>query len=144
MKIEGPSKTQANSKSKKTSKSGDGGFGVLLNDGGVQDAPASASAHSLSKVDALLLAQASDDPAERESKGRMLIRADRLLDELDKVRLSMLSGTMTVGGMIDLADIVSGHKERISDPELSAVLEEIDLRAQVEIAKMRISLDALS
>jgi hypothetical protein len=143
MKIEGPSKTQGSSKSKKTAKTAAGGFGVLLNDGGVDSSSPSVSAQSLSKVDALLLAQATDDPAERAAKGRMTLRADRLLDELDNVRLSMLTGSMTIGGMIDLADIVASHKEGIDDPELSAILAEIDLRAQVEIAKMRVSLDAL-
>ncbi|MGB1077588.1 MAG: flagellar assembly protein FliX [Bdellovibrionales bacterium] len=45
---------------------------------------------------------------------------------------------------MDIADIVSSHKENIQDPELTAILEEIDLRAQVEIAKMRISLDSIA
>ena len=144
MKIQGPSKTGKTSSTKKTSKAGGGGnFGVLLS-GGTEETASATTAHSITKVEALLVAQTSDDPAEQKSRGRMVKRADRLLDELDKMRLSMLTGTITVGDMIDLADVVASHREQIQDPELTAILEEIDLRAQIEIAKMRVSLDALN
>ncbi len=143
MKIQGPNKTSASASSKKASKAGGGNFGVLINDGGAEEASSTATAHSITKVEALLVAQTTDDPAAHASKGRMMMRADRLLEELDHMRLSMLTGSLTVGHMIDIADVVASHKENIHDPELTAILTEIDLRAQVEIAKMRVSLDAL-
>ena len=43
--------------------------------------------------------------------------------------------------MIDVADVVASHRERIHDPALTAVMDEIDLRAQVELAKMRAALE---
>ena len=116
----------------------------MLDGGGSEETAQTATTHNISKVEALLVAQTSDDPAEHESKGRMIMRADRLLGELDKMRLSMLTGSITVGDMIDLADVISSHKEEINDPELTAILEEIDLRSQVEIAKMRVSLDSIA
>ena len=54
----------------------------------------------------------------------------------------MLTGQLTVGHMIDIADVVASHRERINDPTLTSVMDEIDLRAQVELAKMRVALDA--
>ena len=144
MKIQGPDKTKNTASTKKTAKTAGGNFGVLLKEGGEEETSATATAHSITKVEALLVAQTSDDPAEQQAKERMFNRADRLLDELDTIRLSMLTGSMTVGHMIDLADIVASHKEGVQDPELFAILEEIDLRAQVEIAKMRISLDSMA
>ncbi len=149
MKIQGPDKTQKTSAYKKASKAGgtsggNGNFGVLLNSSDTEEAASSVSAHSITKVEALLIAQTSDDPAEQASKERMMVRADRLLNELDQIRLSLLTGTITVGNMIDLADVVASHRENIQDPELSAILEEIDLRSQIEIAKMRVSLNTLT
>jgi hypothetical protein len=44
--------------------------------------------------------------------------------------------------MIDIADVVASHRERLKDPMLSSLLDEIDLRAQIEIAKMQMALDA--
>lgn len=64
-------------------------------------------------------------------------RAGDILKELDKIRIAMLSGTLTVGHMIDVADVVASHRERIMDPGLTAIMDEVDLRAQVELAKMR-------
>ena len=69
-------------------------------------------------------------------------RSNDLLDELDKIRMGMLNGTLTVGHMVDIADVVASHREKISDPTLTAIMDEIDLRAQVELAKMRVALDA--
>jgi hypothetical protein len=54
----------------------------------------------------------------------------------------MLTGTLTVGNLLDIADVVASHRERIGDPQLAGLLDEIDLRAQIEIAKMKMALDA--
>ncbi|HPF78465.1 MAG TPA: flagellar assembly protein FliX [Alphaproteobacteria bacterium] len=41
-----------------------------------------------------------------------------------------------------MADVVASHREKINDPKLTALLDEIDLRAQIEIAKMRKAMEA--
>ena len=69
-------------------------------------------------------------------------RADHILDRLENLRMAILSGSMTLGQAIDIADVVASHREKISDPKLTAILDEIDLRAQIEIAKMRKALEA--
>ena len=55
--------------------------------------------------------------------------------------MAMLNGSLTVGHMIDIADVVASHREKITDPALTAIMDEIDLRAQVELAKMRVAMD---
>ena len=76
------------------------------------------------------------------AKKRMRHRSDKILSELDKIRMAMLSGTLTIGHMVDIADVVASHREKIMDPALTAIMDEIDLRAQVELAKMRVALDS--
>lgn len=145
MKIGGPDSTQKVGGPKKTDKAGRAGgasFGSLLGTDEAE-APAHTSATGvIAGIDALLAAQETDDPAQRASRGRMRKRGDDILRQLDKLRLGMLTGTLSVGNLIDIADVVASHRERINDPQLSSLLDEIDLRAQIEIAKMRMALDA--
>lgn len=141
MKIEGPNRTGQTGPAKKKGKvSGDGSFSDLLS-GGASETAAPASTHSLSKVDVLLAAQAVEDPTERAARQRMQQRANHILDELEQIRTALLGGTLTVGHVIDIADIIAVHREKIMDPRLTSILDEIDMRAQIEIAKMRMAMD---
>ncbi|MCM2343853.1 MAG: flagellar assembly protein FliX [Alphaproteobacteria bacterium] len=142
MKIEGPGRTNAtsNTKGKANVSSADGSFGSLIT-GGTQQARGAAATHSIASIDALLAAQAVEDPTERAARQRMQLRADNILTELDNMRIALLTGSLTVGHIIDIADVVASHREKIMDPRLHAVLDEIDLRAQIEIAKLCKALD---
>ena len=84
-----------------------------------------------------LAAQGVEDPTAKAAKKRMRARAGNMLDQLEKIRVGLLTGTLTIGDVINIADVVAQHREKIMDPGLTAILDEIDLRAQVEIAKMR-------
>ncbi|MDY0030151.1 MAG: flagellar assembly protein FliX [Pseudobdellovibrionaceae bacterium] len=145
MKIQGPDQTNKASSTKKSSKSGSAGsssFGALIG-GSEAEAPAhTAAASAIAGIDALLLVQESEDPTERAARKRMNERAGDLLGQLDKIKIGMLTGTLSVGNLIDIADVVASHREKLKDPQLSALLDEIDLRAQIEIAKMKMALEA--
>ncbi len=144
MKVEGPNRTQSSSPTQRKSKvSGDGSFGDMLTDGA--DAPSGAAAtHSIAHIDALLAAQEAESPTERAAKKRMHSRASTILDELESMRLALLTGTLTVGHVVDIADVVAQHREKIMDPRMTAILDEIDLRAQIELAKMRMAMGVSS
>ena len=142
MKVEGPGSTSKAGKTKKKDKvsSGDGSFGDMVT-GKSGESGAASGPQSVAKVDALLAVQGAENPTERAARRRMQQRADNILDELEKIRLGLLTGTLTVGDVINVADVVASHREKVMDPRLTAVLDEIDLRAQVEIAKMRMAMD---
>lgn len=143
MKVEGPSKTQSTSGSKKT--------GKVDSEGSFEDFIASAPKNtqgaavtgSIARVDALLSVQGAESPTERAARKRMQVRGEDILKELDRLRLGILTGNTTLGQVIDIADVVASHRERINDPKLTAILDEIDLRAQIEIAKARKALEAI-
>ena len=143
MKVQGPGPSQAASKSKKSDKATKTGasFSDFLTSETGASGPAKAT-QSIVNVDALLMVQGADDPAQGTSRKRMRQRANVILEELDKIRMAMLSGRLTIGHMIDIADVIASHREKITDPGLTAIMDEIDLRAQVELAKMRVALDA--
>ncbi len=144
MKIEKTSKSGSVGKSKKTSKtsSADGSFGKLLKTGGVEGAQAASSASMVSSVDMLLAVQASEDPTQKAAKTRMKNRANIILDQLERIKVNILTGELKTEQMLRLADMISSHREKITDPALTSILDEIDLRAQVEIAKMKKALDS--
>ncbi len=135
MKVEGPSKTSGTSGSKKTGKAGgDGSFEDFIASAPKGPSAAAPTQH-IARVDALLSVQEAESPSEKAAKRRMRQRAEDILTELDDLRMGLLTGTMTLGQVIDIADVVASHRERVMDPKLTAILDEIDLRAQIEIAK---------
>lgn len=143
MKVQGPGKTNAPSKTEKKGKKADSD-GASFGDMMASETPAGASAkpsQSIAQVDALLAIQGAEDPTQGPAKKRMRVRCEGILDGLDDIRMAMLNGNLTVGHMIDIADVVASHREKITDPSLTGLMDEIDLRAQVELAKMRAALD---
>ncbi|HEY9219700.1 MAG TPA: flagellar assembly protein FliX, partial [Phenylobacterium sp.] len=66
---------------------------------------------------------------------RAVSRGGRILDVLDQVRIAMLGGELTVGDLERLKRAVRDERDLTEDPALEAVLDEIELRAAVELAK---------
>lgn len=142
MKVEGPNRSQQSDPAKKKDKVSSGGssFGSMVT-GGAGESGGAGVTHSIASVDVLLAAQGVEDPAQKAARKRMRHRADNILDTLEGIRTALLSGTLTVGHVIDIADVVAAHREKVMDPQMTAILDEIDLRAQIELAKMRKALD---
>lgn len=143
MKVEGPKGAGSTSKSKKSADSDSGGvdFSQFMSQG-TSAASSSSPTQAIAQIDVLLAAQATEDPTARAAKKRVRVRADNILRGLETIRIAMLGGNLTVGHMIDVADVVASHRDKIHDPVLTSIMDEIDLRAQVELAKMRVALDA--
>ncbi|NEX95156.1 flagellar assembly protein FliX, partial [Caulobacter sp. 17J65-9] len=87
----------------------------------------------VSSVDALLALQATEGPLER--RRRAMGRASRILDRLDEIKLSMLGGGATGAALQDLAQAVREERAETDDTGLEGVLNEIETRAAVELAK---------
>lgn len=92
-----------------------------------------AAAKAVSGPMSLLLAQEVDEATIRHRRAKR--RAEALLDRLEDLRRDILLGTMPLWKLKDLARLVQSERAQVDDPGLDAVLEEIDLRAQVELAK---------
>ena len=59
-----------------------------------------------------------------------------LLARLDRLRLDLIAGAVPRERLEALARAVRGGRAETSDPRLQAILEEIELRAEVELAKL--------
>lgn len=138
MKIEGPGKTTGKnvSRTRKTGGSGGIDFDGLIAESGEAEAPKSAAGvATVGRIDALLTLQEDDFTDSESARKQAQARAEALLDQLDEMRVGMLNGVVSRGNLQSLARIIQSHRNQISDPRLASVLDEIDLRAQVELAK---------
>ena len=61
--------------------------------------------------------------------------AEKLLDQLDELRHALLAGSISPAQLRELQDFVHLERVRMTDPQLAEVLDEIELRASVELAK---------
>jgi hypothetical protein len=84
-------------------------------------------------VDALIALQEVDGPTER--KRRAVRRAGRILDVLDEMKLALLEGEAPAGALQRLTAAVREERATVEDPGLHGVLDEIETRARVEMAK---------
>jgi Class II flagellar assembly regulator len=99
-----------------------------------QAASAPAAARPMSSVDGLFLLQELPDAlAERR---RAVKRAGSLLDRLDELRLALLTGNLPMSQIAELQRVVASTRGTLDDPRLLEVLDEIELRARVELAKL--------
>jgi hypothetical protein len=80
----------------------------------------------------VLAAHAAQDEA---GERRALARGRNLLDELDQIRLGLLDGGVPEAALRRLAGLLGGDRSAAADARLDAVLDEIELRAAVELAK---------
>lgn len=142
MKVQGPGSTRGTSSTKKSSKSrGTGGadFARALNDASAEDSKTEnvASGGPVSAVDALLSIQQVGDATEgRGGKAQAMAWGEDMLDRLEAIRDALLLGAVPHDRLVQLAESVSKRAANTDDPRLAAILGEIEIRAQVEIAKL--------
>ena len=84
-------------------------------------------------IDALLALQGVEDPTERRK--RSVQRGRGALDVLDELKLGLLSGNFDASTVSRLRAAAANLKSSSGDPGLDAVLSEIELRVEVELAK---------
>lgn len=113
-----------------------GGFSRHL--GSVEDnGPASVEAPvTLAGIDSILAMQSVDPDAGGTARKRMMQRAEDLLDHLEDLRQGVLEGRVSKENLASLAHLARTRREAGADPRLAAVLDEIELRAEVELAKL--------
>ncbi|HEX7800638.1 MAG TPA: flagellar assembly protein FliX [Asticcacaulis sp.] len=120
-------------------KGGGEGFSLSGASGASKSAgPAQASAAvGMLGVDALLAIQSEDDVMTGRRR-RQVRRSKDILDALDDLRISVLSGDIDDEALLRLQGLIALHREDVADDRLQGVLNEIETRACVELAKRRL------
>lgn len=140
----GPGGTAQGRRTEKTGKEKSAEFAKALRrfseEARSEDARPVESSASLGSLDSLLALQmvdgaptATDSPAKRQA---MLDRGEDILDRLEELRVGLLLGSVPKERLAGLAQMVRDRRESAQDPQLGALLDEIELRAEVELAKL--------
>jgi hypothetical protein len=136
MKVTGPNGIGSSSGVRPARRAGGDSFGVILSEAaaGASHASSVAAAQGVMGVDALLALQDVGGPLER--KRRAVRRAGRILDVLDEVKIALLEGGLSGDDLHRLSRAIHDERANTDDPALEAVLDDIELRAAVEMAKL--------
>lgn len=109
------------------------GVAFHLDEGCIPPRPTAASPTAPANgIEALLALQAAEDPAQRRRK--LVRRANALLDTLEQISTDLLAGRLGEGRLNRLMALIGQARDR-GDAQLDALVDDIELRARVELAK---------
>ncbi|MBX7248225.1 MAG: hypothetical protein K1X35_04150 [Caulobacteraceae bacterium] len=117
------------------------GFSIPTDSAARSEAAAGAARASgvsaVGSLDALLALQEAEGPTER--RRRAVRRGGRILDVLEKIKLALLDGQGAGAELERLVRAVREERIQTGDSSLDGVLDEIETRAAVEMAKAEMS-----
>lgn len=111
-------------------------FARFLSTAAAEAAEAAVELHAPSALDSLLGVQEVTDDGAGGRRRAAARYGSSLLDRLDRLRLEMLEGGASVATLGALAQTLRAERQRSEDPRLDTVLDEIELRAEIEMAKL--------
>ncbi len=139
MKVSGSNGVSGPNRSRKTDKASGDGFAPTATpkSGGASTAAGAAAlsgTSSIGSVDALMALQGTGDFT--EARKQATNRAFSLLDILDDLKIALLEGQIPRDTLMRLMDTLKSQRDMTHDPQLEAALDEVELRAAVELAKL--------
>ncbi len=133
MRIYGPNGTTLGSPAANTRRTSSSSFALPEETTSSSETRAMSAPKATANIDALLAMQGVEDPTERRK--RSVQRGRGALDVLDDLKIGLLSGNLNASTVSRLRDAAANLKSSSGDPGLDAVLSEIELRVEVELAK---------
>lgn len=136
MKVTGPSAPSAPRGSRPPRASG--GFSVPAPAGAGPAGPATSAGgvSNVSGVSSLMALQGVEDATER--RRRAIRRGGGILDRLEELKLALLDGDVGETTLERLSRTLREERTLDGDPGLDSLLDQIDLRAAVELAKAEV------
>ena len=139
MKVTKTDSAKGVSTSRKANKTagGDSGFADALRDVSGPEATGPAQTTSgVGAVSAILAMQQTADATDHRSRGLMMEYGNDLLYQLDKISMAILGGAISKDRLQDIARRLRERKITSDDPKLNDLIDEVELRVEVEIAKL--------
>ncbi len=100
----------------------------------VESTAVASAATSVTPVSAVMAVQEVEDDANGQAQAMQ--RGEEMLDRLDELRLGLIEGRLAPDRIEALLKLVQDRRETVQDVRLKEILDDIDLRAQVELAKL--------
>jgi hypothetical protein len=133
MRISGPNGPAAPASSTAPRRSNATAFSLPQDEAAAPPA-AAGGVRTVGGIEALIALQGVEAPEER--RRRAVKRGHTALDLLDEMKLGLLSGRLEPAMLLRLKTLAGGLKDLSGDPRIDQVLAEIDLRVEVELAKV--------
>jgi hypothetical protein len=134
MEIKGPGRVETSAIRRKTSSNSSSSFTV--SDAAESHPGIVAGPGPIAALDSILMLQGMDDSTDGRAKGQA--HGEQLLSLLDAVRDGLLAGGIPRSTLNKLAVAVTRRHDAFADPRLQDVLDQIELRAHVELAKLEV------
>ncbi|MDF1793191.1 MAG: flagellar assembly protein FliX [Thalassobaculaceae bacterium] len=119
-------------RAKKSSSAGGSAFADMISD--TESTEQASGPAPLSGVESVFAVQSVGDREGNARKAKE--RAELMLSRLEDIRDGLLMGMVPADRLHDLATAVRQQREELDDPQLSEILDDIELRARVELAKL--------
>ncbi len=113
-----------------------GEFASHLRESGETPPSSGTEASGPGTVDGILAVQEAQGAGGERLRKRTGDYGEDLLDKLEEIRRALLSGVLSKDRLVALAQAVRARRQQSDDPRLNKIIEEIELRAEVEIAKL--------
>lgn len=137
MKVSDVGPTKATSATSKKKKTAGGDFADHLKETAAASETAEAiDTPTVSGVDAIVAMQSAPDATQERSRGLIQQHGEDLLDRLDALRHRLLMGSIPKDELVELAQTVRSRRHQSDDAKLNEIIDEVELRAEVEIAKL--------
>ncbi|MFN4310442.1 MAG: flagellar assembly protein FliX [Ferrovibrio sp.] len=137
-KVKGPGSIAPGAPKRTTGAGGAGGasFASLLK-GADKPTGQAPQVAPMAALDAMLTIQAVDEQTGgRQNRQRAFRRGSTLLEKLDEIRHGLLEGRIPAARLQSLAQALRSEKMAVEDPQLAELMAEIELRCEVELAKL--------
>lgn len=138
MKIDGPGSVRTNAPRRKNGADAAAGGDFAAQLGATSKTTTSAAVSGspqIASVGALIALQESGD-APGGGQKEELDRAEDLLDRLDRIRVGILTGTISRADLTALVSRLEARRREGIEPRLASLIDEIETRAKVELAKL--------
>ena len=73
---------------------------------------------------------------EKQIRKKLIKRGTTLIDKLEEIRDALLIGYINKDNLIEIARLVREQKVETQDAKLQEIIAEIELRLEVELAKL--------
>ncbi|MEZ5757039.1 MAG: flagellar assembly protein FliX [Emcibacteraceae bacterium] len=136
MKVKGTDRvTTSRIKRAKSASSADkAAFGKALNTEETQASSAMSGTAPITSVNSLLSLQ--EMPTATDGKTKAIQRAEGLIEHLEAIRHGLLLGQISKKRLTDIVKALAIQREKNLDPHLVQIINDIELRAKVELAKL--------
>ena len=116
--------------------SSDASFADFLKAQTTQEKQQIQTTSAVASADAIFAAQMISDEEEKQIRKKLIKKGKDLLENLEEIRDGLLFGEISKDRLIEISRMVKQKDVASQDTKLQEIIQEIELRVEVELAKL--------